>query len=79
MLTRVVAAEEAVKRLLGLANRDAYFVLGVASNAHPSDIKKCYRQQAILGMVLSEIIDRLVPRAHYFRAIHVPLTTEKYS
>jgi len=40
--------EDNIARLLSLANRDCYSVLGVTPDANQSDIKKAYRQQAIL-------------------------------
>jgi len=40
--------EDSIKRLLSLANKDCYTVLGVTPDANQADIKKVYRQQAIL-------------------------------
>lgn len=40
--------EESIKRLLSLANKDFYSVMGVTPDANQADIKKVYRQQAIL-------------------------------
>jgi len=40
--------EDSIKRLLSLANKDCYTVMGVTPDANQADIKKVYRQQAIL-------------------------------
>lgn len=40
--------EDSIKRMLSLANKDSYTVLGVTPDANQADIKKVYRQQAIL-------------------------------
>ena len=42
------SAEDSIKRLLSLANKDCYTVMGVTPDANQADIKKVYRQQAIL-------------------------------
>jgi len=42
------STEESISRLLRLTKQDAYSVLGVAHDAAQIDIKKTYRQQAIL-------------------------------
>ena len=47
-ITRLSLAEDSIKRLLSLANKDCYTVLGVTPDANQADIKKVYRQQAIL-------------------------------
>ena len=46
--THIPPAEDSIKRLLSLANKDCYTVLGVTPDANQADIKKVYRQQAIL-------------------------------